>query len=63
MEKDINDIDDLIGKVLVGEASAEEQLRLNNWTQLSAENKHYVYQIKIIFDRAAPLIHPFSLFP
>ncbi|CAN5156386.1 DUF4974 domain-containing protein [soil metagenome] len=53
MEKQINDIDDLIGKVLAGEATAEDQLRLNNWIGLSDENRQYVEQIKIIFDRAA----------
>ena len=53
MKKEINDIDDLIGKVLAGEASAEEQVRLNNWIALSDENRRYLEQIKIIFDRAA----------
>lgn len=53
MEKDINDIDDLIGKVLANEASTEEQLRFSNWVQLSEENRHHVIQMKVIFDRAA----------
>ena len=53
MEKEINDIDDLIGKALVGEASQEEKSRLKAWSDLSAENKKYVDQIKTIFDRAA----------
>jgi transmembrane sensor len=53
VEKEINDIDDLIGKVLAGEATEEEQLRLDNWIGLSDENRQYVEQIKIIFDRAA----------
>ncbi len=53
MEKEINDIDDLIGKALAGEASVEEKSRLKAWSDLSAENKKYVDQIKTIFDRAA----------
>ena len=53
VEKEINDIDDLIGKVLAGEATTEEQGRLDAWSNASAENQKYVDQIKTIFDKAA----------
>ncbi len=53
MEKEINDIDDLIGKVLADEANAEEQARLKAWSEVSAENQKYIDQIKTIFEKAA----------
>lgn len=53
MEKEIDDIDDLIGKVLAGEASAEEEIQLQNWINESEANQKYFNQIKIIFDRAS----------
>ena len=53
MENEINDIDDLIGKVLAAEASAEEQVQLQNWISESAANQKYFDQIKTIFDRAS----------
>lgn len=53
MEKDTNDIDDLIGKVLTGEASTEEQLRLEVWTKLSTANHKHLEQVKAIFEKAA----------
>jgi transmembrane sensor len=49
----MNDIDDLIGKVLAGEASAEEQIQLQNWIRATEANQKYFDQIKIIFERAA----------
>src|SRR5689334_13856077 len=50
-----NDIDDLIGKVLAGEASAEEQLRLDSWCRDRDENRRYFEQTKEVFDRAAAI--------
>ncbi|HEY5823487.1 MAG TPA: FecR domain-containing protein [Cyclobacteriaceae bacterium] len=49
----MNDIDDLIGKVLAGEASAEEKIQLQNWIRERAENQKYFDQIKTIFERAS----------
>ncbi len=46
----MNDIDDLIGKVLAGEATPEEQRQLQVWSDLSAANRKYVNQIRIIFN-------------
>ena len=53
MENEINDIDDLIGKVLAGEASADEQLRLDAWSRSSANNQKYFNQVKTIFEKVA----------
>jgi transmembrane sensor len=53
LEKEINDIDDLIGKVLAGEATPEEQSRLEAWTRVNVENQKYLEQIKAIFEKAA----------
>lgn len=53
MGNEITDIDDLIGKVLAGEASEEEQLRLDAWSRSSADNQKYFNQIKTIFEKAA----------
>ena len=41
MEREFDDMDDLIGKVLAGEASAEEQLQLEEWALESEANKKY----------------------
>jgi transmembrane sensor len=49
---EINDIDELIGKVLAGEATGEEVSRLESWAQLSEDNRHYVEQLKLIFEKA-----------
>jgi transmembrane sensor len=53
VENELNDIDDLIGKVLAGEAVPEDQIQLQNWIRVSEANQNYFNQIKTIFDRAA----------
>jgi transmembrane sensor len=53
VENELNDIDDLIGKVLANEATPQEQIQLQNWIRESETNKKYFEQIKTIFDRAA----------
>lgn len=53
MENEINDIDDLIGKVLTGEASAEERTRLEAWSTIHSDNEKYVAQVRAIFEKAA----------
>jgi transmembrane sensor len=53
VENELNDIDDLIGKILADEALPEEQIQLQNWIRESEANQKYFDQIKIIFDRAA----------
>ncbi len=52
MEQEINDIDNLIGKVLAGEATPEEQRLLEVWLQKDKENPHYFHQLKAIFEKA-----------
>ncbi len=53
MKEAFEHIDDLIGKVLAGEASAEEQQFVDDWVRESAANQHYFDQIKSIFEKAA----------
>jgi transmembrane sensor len=53
VENELNDIDDLIGKVLAGEAGAEEQIQLQNWIRANEANALYFNQIKTIFDSAS----------
>ncbi|HQQ96680.1 MAG TPA: FecR domain-containing protein [Cyclobacteriaceae bacterium] len=52
MEHLPDDIDDLIGKVLAGEASQEEKMRLEQWAQQDPGNRAYVAGLRTIFERA-----------
>lgn len=47
-----NDMDDYIGKVLAGEASAEEQQKVDAWVAASETNRAYFENLKTIFERA-----------
>jgi transmembrane sensor len=49
----INDIDELIGKYLAGEASAEEREIVNSWCRENEANLQYFNHLRLIFDRAA----------
>jgi transmembrane sensor len=49
----INDIDELIGKYLAGEASAEERDIVNSWCKENEANLQYLNHLRLIFDRAA----------
>lgn len=53
MASEINHIDDLIGKYLSHEASAEDRAFVEAWMAESETNKRYFQQLSIIFDRAA----------
>ena len=53
MIRKINDIDELIGKCLAGEASAQERGLLESWINESAENRNYFHQFQTIFEKAA----------
>lgn len=46
-------MDDLIGKLLAGEATAREQEDVEAWLRLNEANQKYFDQIKTIFDKAA----------
>lgn len=47
------DIDDLIGRVLAGEATTREKQDLDAWVSKDSANQAYYVQIKTIFDRAS----------
>ncbi len=53
MEPVWNDMDDLIGKVLAGEGSMQEEDTVMQWTRQSDANRKYYEQVKLIFERAA----------
>lgn len=53
MVKRWDDIDDLIGKVLAGEGSAQEAEAVLNWVNQNEENKLYYESLKTIFDKTA----------
>jgi transmembrane sensor len=46
-------MDDLIGKVLAGEATAQEREQVEEWLHASASNQKYFDQVKTIFAKAA----------
>jgi ferric-dicitrate binding protein FerR (iron transport regulator) len=46
-------MDDLIGKVLAGEAAAHEQELVNTWRQQSQENEKYYHELKEIFNNVS----------
>jgi transmembrane sensor len=48
-----NDIDELIGKYLAGEASREEREVVDGWRSESESNRQYFDQLQTIFARAA----------
>jgi transmembrane sensor len=50
---EFDDIDDLIGKVLSAEATAEEIREVESWRKASAENEKYYSDLQVIFSRAA----------
>ncbi len=53
MENTFNHIDELIGKYLAKETSAEERTVLESWLTESDGNRHYFNQFKTIFEKAA----------
>lgn len=53
MAKEWDDMDNLIGKCLSGEATAGEKLELEHWLQESKLNQKYFDQAKTIFEKAA----------
>jgi ferric-dicitrate binding protein FerR (iron transport regulator) len=53
LKEDINDIDDLLGKYLAGEASEREQAQAEEWIALNEANRAYFNQLRLIFERAS----------
>jgi len=52
VEPVLNDMDDLIGKVLAGEATAQEQEMVILWRKQHDANEKYFNQLKHIFEKA-----------
>ncbi|MBT1712240.1 FecR domain-containing protein [Fulvivirgaceae bacterium PWU5] len=52
MQHTTDDIDELIGKYLAGEATAEEAARIEAWEHASEANVRYMHQFRTIFDKA-----------
>lgn len=53
MNKSGYDIDDLVGKVLAGEASPEEQALVDAWCREHSDNRKYYDHARSIFEKAA----------
>jgi hypothetical protein len=52
MNENIEHIEDLIGKFIVGEASEAEIRELGEWCALSAENQKYLDDAKLIYEKS-----------
>jgi transmembrane sensor len=50
---EFDDIDDLIGKVLSGEATTDEVREIENWRKTSGENEKYYADMQLIFAKAS----------
>lgn len=48
-------MDDLIGKYLAGEASAQEEAAVQTWAHANEANQKYLDEFRTIFDRAASI--------
>lgn len=48
-----HDIDNLIGKVLTGEASPDERHELEQWVRQSNDNLRYLEQMRAVYEKAA----------
>lgn len=53
MSLEFNDIDDLIGKVLSNEATADEVRVVESWRKESSENEKYFADLELIFAKAS----------
>src|SRR4051812_21269174 len=53
MQESNYDIDDLIGRVLAGEADLNDRRKLDAWLALDPSNKEYYSQLETIFEKAA----------
>jgi len=52
LNTNLNDIDDLIGKYLAGEAGADEAAWVESWAKADERNQRYFDQLKTIFQKA-----------
>jgi transmembrane sensor len=53
LSNEIENIDDLLGKYLAGEATDQERVLVHSWVTQSTQNRNYFDQLKVIFDKAA----------
>lgn len=53
MDNRVDNIDELIGKYLAGEAAADDAAWLESWLARDTANRRYFEQFRTIFDRAA----------
>ncbi len=53
MKEEFENIDNLIGNLLAGEATLEEKTKVEEWVSQSADNKAYFEQLKTIFEGAS----------
>lgn len=57
MNNTFENIDDLLGKYLAGEASEQERLEVREWLSSDEANLRYFEQMKLIFEKAATVSH------
>lgn len=57
MSNTFENIDDLLGKYLAGEASEQERLEVRQWISSDEANLRYFDQMKLIFEKAATVSH------
>jgi transmembrane sensor len=53
LSNNIENIDDLLGKYLAGEATDSERVVVHSWLTESTYNRNYFDQLKLIFEKAA----------
>ncbi|MEQ8423715.1 MAG: hypothetical protein RIA63_03330, partial [Cyclobacteriaceae bacterium] len=52
MKEEFDHIEELIGKVLAGEASEKERTQVEEWVALKTANRKYFTDLQLIFDRS-----------
>jgi len=57
MKMDRNDMDDLLVKKMLGEASEEDQAQIEDWINRQAENQRYYDQFRLIWAQSEVLAH------
>jgi transmembrane sensor len=55
LKNTLENIDELLGKYLAGEASEQERNLVEVWLSEDEQNRYYYNQLKIIFDKAASI--------
>ncbi len=55
MEQTFDPIDELIGKYLAGEATAEEFAQVELWAKVNEANRRYLDQVSFVFEKASAI--------